>query len=56
MVTAILLKISEFSRKIFKNLTKSPMVRLHYKYKCFSYLQCMLNGLTLLESREINRH
>ncbi|MGP1924071.1 MAG: hypothetical protein ACTS73_03905 [Arsenophonus sp. NEOnobi-MAG3] len=38
-------------RKTFKNLTESPpLAKLHHKDKCFTYLRCILNSLTLWES------
>ncbi|MGP1924928.1 MAG: hypothetical protein ACTS73_08870 [Arsenophonus sp. NEOnobi-MAG3] len=42
-------KISDRSKR-FNNLTGTLLVRLHHKDKWFSYLQYILNSLTLLES------
>ncbi len=50
----IIKKFSNY-RKRFNNRTGSSFGKLHHKDKWFSYLRCILNRLTLLESiKEIN--
>ncbi|MGP1925070.1 MAG: hypothetical protein ACTS73_09715, partial [Arsenophonus sp. NEOnobi-MAG3] len=38
--------------KRFNNHIESLLRKLHHKNKCFSYLRCMLNSLSLLEVTE----